>query len=87
MSLPLAHREVFPEAIYFLQDGDGEIIAYRSESLDEVRGEARLAFVAKNTDLYTEAESELDIRPLTELAPPKSIPTHIENGQLHLRLV
>lgn len=87
MSLSLAHREVFPEAIYFLQEGEGEIIAYRSESLDEVRGEAKLAFVAKNTDLYTEAESELDIRPITELAPPKSIPTHIMNGKLHLKLV
>ena len=87
MSLPLAHREVFPQAIYFLQDEDGEIIAYRCESLDEVRQEAKLAFLAKNTDLYTEAESELDTKPLTKLAPSQIIPTHIKEGRLRLTLV
>ena len=87
MSLPLAHREVFPQAIYFLQDETGEIIAYRSESLDELRGEAKLAFLAKSTDLYTEAESELDIQPLTKLAQPQIIPTHLKDGRLRLTLV
>jgi DEAD/DEAH box helicase domain-containing protein len=86
MSLPLAHREVFPEAIYFLQDESGEIIAYRSDSLDPLRGEARLAFLSKDTDLFTEPESELDIKPLSNLAEPKIIPTNIKNGRLRLTL-
>ncbi len=87
MSLPLAHREVFPRAIYFLQDESGEIIGYRSESLDVIRGEAKLAFLGKDTDLFTEAESELDIQPLATLAQPQIIPTHIKDGRLRLTLV
>ncbi|WP_256875430.1 hypothetical protein [Nostoc sp. C052] len=40
MSLPLAHREVFPQAVYMVQDESGQLIAYRSESLNEEKGEA-----------------------------------------------
>jgi DEAD/DEAH box helicase domain-containing protein len=87
MSLPLAHREVFPGAIYFVQDGSGEIIAYQSESLDMGRGEAKLAFLGKDTDVFTEAESELNIVRLSKLAEPKIIPTNIQNARLRLTLV
>ena len=87
MSLPLAHREVFPEAIYFVQDEGSEIIAYQSESLDVLRGEAKLAFLGKDTDLFTEAESELNIQRLSNLAESKVIPTNIKDGRLRLTLV
>jgi len=86
MSLALAHREVFPGAIYTAQDPDGELIAYRSESLNSERGEAVLAYLGKDTELLTEAESQLDIKLLSTLAEPKIIPTSIPGGQLRLTL-
>ncbi|MCC5670527.1 DUF1998 domain-containing protein [Nostoc sp. CHAB 5784] len=87
MSLPLAHREVFPQAVYMLQSESGELVAYRSESLNEEKGEALLAFLGKDTDLFTEAESELDIQPLSTLAESKIIPTKIKDARLRLTLV
>lgn len=87
MSLPLAQREVFPEAIYNLQDENGDLIAYRSVSLDEERGEAVLEYLEKNTDLYTEPASELDIQPISTLGDSKIIPTNIDSGKLRLTLV
>nr|WP_248277511.1 DEAD/DEAH box helicase [Brasilonema sp. UFV-L1] len=87
MSLSVAYREVFPEAIYSVQDESGELIAYRCESLDQIRGEAKLAFLGKDTDSFTEAESDLDIVPLSTLAQPKIIPTNIKDGKLQLTLV
>jgi DEAD/DEAH box helicase domain-containing protein len=87
MSLPLAHREVFPEAIYMVQDESGQLIAYRSESLNSDKGEAILTFLGKDTDLFTEAESELDIQPLSTLAESKIIPTNIKDARLRLTLV
>lgn len=86
MSLALAHREVFPGAIYTAQDADGELITYRSESLNQERGEAVLAYLGKDTDLLTEAENDLDIILLSTLAEPKIIPTSINGGQLRLTL-
>ncbi|MBD0386623.1 MAG: DEAD/DEAH box helicase [Nostoc sp. C3-bin3] len=87
MSLPLAHREVFPEAIYMMQDESGRLIAYRSESLNADKGEALLTFLEKDTDLFTEAESELDIQPLSTLAESKIISTNIKDARLRLTLV
>jgi DEAD/DEAH box helicase domain-containing protein len=86
MSLALAHREVFPGAIYTAQDPNGELITYRSETLNSERGEAVLAYLGKDTDLLTEAESQLDIKLLSTLAEPKIIPTSIPGGQLRLTL-
>ncbi|BDA73396.1 DEAD/DEAH box helicase-like [Calothrix sp. PCC 7716] len=86
MSLEVAYREVFPQAIYFLQDENGDIIAYRSESLNVEKGEAQLAYLGKETTLYTEAESELDIVPLSTLAQPKIINTNIDDGRIRLTL-
>ncbi len=80
MSLALAHREVFPGAIYTVQDTEGDLIAYRSESLNTERGEAVLAFLGKDSDLFTEAESHLDIELLSVLAEPKIVPTGITEG-------
>ncbi|BAY19882.1 DEAD/DEAH box helicase-like protein (plasmid) [Anabaenopsis circularis NIES-21] len=87
MSLSLAHREVFPQAVYMVQDDSGELIAYRSESLNEEKGEALLAYLGKDTDLFTEAESELDIQPLSTLVESKIIPTKIKDARLRLTLV
>ncbi|MEH2069716.1 MAG: DUF1998 domain-containing protein [Nostoc sp.] len=70
-----------------LQDESGELIAYRSESLNEEKGEALLAFLGKDTDLFTEAESELNIQPLSTLAESKIISTKIKDARLRLTLV
>lgn len=86
MSLALAHRELFPGAIYMAQDPNGELIAYRSESLDQERGEAVLAFLGKDTDLFTKADSQLDVQLLSNLAEPKLIPTSIPEARLRLTL-
>lgn len=86
MSLLLAHREVFPGAIYTRQDEMGELVAYRSESLDLERGEAVLAFMGKDTDKFTEAESQLNIKLLSKLAEPTIIPTAISDARLRLTL-
>lgn len=87
MSLPLAQREVFPQAIYTVQDENGELISYKSLSLNPETGEAVLEYLGKDNDLFTEAESNLDIQPLTKLAEHKIIPTNITNGKLRLTLV
>ncbi len=87
MSLMLAHREVFPGAIYTVQDENGELIAYRSESLNEEKQEAILTFLGKDIDLFTSAESELDIQPLSTLAQSKIVPTNIKDARVRLTLV
>lgn len=85
MSLALAHREVFPGAIYTVQDANGELIAYRSD-LNQEWGEAVLTFLGKDHNLFTEAESQLDIQLIGTLAEPKIIPTAIPEGRLRLTL-
>jgi DEAD/DEAH box helicase domain-containing protein len=87
MSLALAQREVFPGAIYTMQDENGELIAYRSESLNEEKLEALLTFLGKDTDLFTTAESGLDIQSLSTLASAKIVPTSIKDARLRLTLV
>jgi DEAD/DEAH box helicase domain-containing protein len=86
MPKALAQREVFPGAIYTLQDADGEVIAYRSESLDQQRGEAVLAYIGKSTDLFTEAFSESNIKLLSPLADAKIITTSLPENRLRLTL-
>ncbi len=86
MTMALAHREVFPGAIYTIQDGEGDLIAYRSESLEQEQGKAILAYLGKDTDLFTEAEVQLSIEPVETLAEPKIIPTGVIEGRLRLTL-
>ncbi len=87
MPLALAQREVFPNAIYTVQDPNGELIAYRSESLDQERHQAILKCLGKDTVLFTQAKSELYIKPLSNLAEPRIISTTIPEGRLRLTLV
>jgi len=86
MSLALAQRELFPGAIYMAQDAEGELIAYRSESLDEERKTSMLAALGQDNDLFTQAESQLDIQLISKLAEPKIIPTAIPEARLRLTL-
>ncbi len=86
MSLPLAHREVFPGAIYTAQDAEGELITYRSESLNQERGEAVLEYLGKDIDLLTKAESQLEIKMFSPLAEPHTISTGIPGAELRLTL-
>ena len=46
------------------QCADGELINYRSESLDQERHQAVLKYLSQDNDLFTQAESELHIKPL-----------------------
>lgn len=86
MPLALAHREVFPGAIYTIQDGEGDLIAYRSESLEQEQGKAILAYLDKDSDLFTEAEVQLSIELVETLAEPQIIPTAVLEGRLRLTL-
>ncbi len=86
MSLALAQRELFPGAIYMAQDAEGELIAYRSESLDEERKSAVLAALNQDNNLFTQSESQLDIQLISKLAEPKIVPTAIAEARLRLTL-
>jgi len=87
MSLTLAHREVFPGAIYTAQAPDGELIAYRCESLELEQSKAILAFLSKDTDQFTEAEVSLEIKPLQVLAEPLIMTTAIADARVRLTLI
>jgi len=71
MSADLAHRQVFPGAIYQLQQGDGRMQAYRSESLEQ--GTATLVPVESH-GLRTQALTQLGATRQTRLVEPKIIP-------------
>lgn len=86
MPLALAHREVFAGAIYTTQTPDGELITYRCESLEPEQGKAVLAFLDKDNERLTEAEVELQIKPLQPLAEPLILPTAIADARLRLTL-
>lgn len=86
MSRHIAYREVFPGAIYTAQDERGNLVKYRSETLDTELGKATLVPYSQNPGLLTEAVSDTDITPLHPLAEPKIIPTGIPDGRLRLTL-
>lgn len=86
MSISLAHKEVFPGAIYFAQNYDGDLIIYRSENLDLDKKQAILKPLGKNSDLETVPRCDLAIQEIQQLATPKIIPTNISNAQLKLSL-
>lgn len=88
MNLELAHRELFPGAVYTVQDVDtAHMAVYQSHKLDLVKKEAHLQYLGSESELMTEAESNLDIQPISELENHKVVETTIEGGRLRLRLL
>ncbi|MGD1804565.1 DEAD/DEAH box helicase [Dapis sp. BLCC M126] len=86
MHMSLAHKEVFPGAIYFAQNYDGELITYRSENLDLNKNQAILKPVGQNYNLETLANNELTFKEIQQLAKPQIIKTNISNARLRLSL-
>ncbi|MGB3507976.1 MAG: DEAD/DEAH box helicase [Microcoleaceae cyanobacterium] len=87
MQLSTAHCEVFPGAIYLAQNYDGELITYRSESLDLERKQAFLKPLGKNYNLETQPKTHLIIKEIEQLAEHKIIQTNIQHGRLRLSLI
>ncbi|NET11528.1 MAG: DUF1998 domain-containing protein, partial [Okeania sp. SIO1H6] len=86
MQMSLAHKEVFPGAIYLAQNYDGELITYRSENLDLDKKQAILKPIGKNSNLDTVPNNELAIKEIQQLAKPQIIKTNISHARLRLSL-
>ena len=82
MSLDMAHRELFPGAVYSAQDGNGELVKYRSTELNVNERRAILTPVDSKTTTFTIAETDLDVRLLEALAEPKTVALLVPNGEL-----
>ncbi|MDX2241578.1 MAG: DEAD/DEAH box helicase [Leptolyngbyaceae cyanobacterium bins.302] len=68
----IAYREVFPGAIYRRQDDDGQLVTYRSLSLDTTQRVATLQRTAAD-DLLTSAITRIDAQCDQPLTPPKQV--------------
>ncbi|NES08258.1 MAG: DUF1998 domain-containing protein, partial [Okeania sp. SIO2F4] len=86
MQMSLAHKEVFPGAIYLAQNYDGELITYRSENLDLDKKQAILKPLGKNSNLETVPNNELAIKEIQQLATAQIIRTNISNARLRFSL-
>ncbi len=86
MSRAIAVREVFPGAIYTAQDSQGNIVKYRSQTLELEQGKANLVRYEQDPGLFTEAIEDIDITLLQKLAAPQVINTTINKGAIALNL-
>ena len=86
MSRDVAHREVFPGAIYTASDGQGCLITYQCESLNEDTAKAILIPLTEDPEAFTQVETDVDIKPLTKLTEPLIMQTAIAEGRLRLTL-
>ncbi len=86
MPLDLAYREVFPGAIYTACDSQGALINYRCENLNIAQNKAILKPLEPELGLFTQADTELNIKLLEQLEAPHIIPTHFPEARLRLTL-
>lgn len=86
MDLAMSQREVFPGAIYTVQDADGQIARYRSTQLDVEAKRAILTPIDAKSNTFTTAETDWEIQMLEPLAEPKAIGLSIPEGELKLTL-
>ncbi|ABG52744.1 DEAD/DEAH box helicase-like [Trichodesmium erythraeum IMS101] len=86
MPMSLAHKEVFPGAIYCAQNYDGDLISYHSENLDLDQKQAILKPLAKNYNLETVPNNQLAIKEIQQLEIPQIIQTNISHARLRLSL-
>lgn len=85
-NLDIAYREVFPGAIYSVQNGDGEIVKYRATELEVDERRAVLTPIDPNSPTFTIPETDLEVKQLELLAEPKIIELSIPGAQLKLSL-
>ena len=86
MGLELAHREVFPDALYTAIDGDGRRVVYRCRELNEQNRTASLEPLGCDSDLSTQPETDLTVAVRTLLAEPKILSTPFPDARLRIRL-
>ncbi|GGA17620.1 DEAD/DEAH box helicase [Okeania sp. KiyG1] len=87
MQMSLAHKEVFPGAIYFAQNYDSELNFYRSENLDLDKKQAILKPLGKDCNLESKPRTQLVIQEIQQLAKPQIIQTNIPHARLRLSLI
>ncbi|PSB01388.1 DEAD/DEAH box helicase [Merismopedia glauca] len=85
LNLDLAYRELFPGAIYSVQDEDN-LMAYQSEALCLDKRQALLTPLGSECSLFTAAEAFLNVQLKAELADHRLIATSIPDGKIRLRL-
>jgi len=86
MPLDLAYREVFPGAIYTASDATETLITYRCDCLNIERHEALLTPLGQDPGMFTQAETNLEVKLLDKLEEPRIISTGIPEGRLRLTL-
>lgn len=86
MSLELAHREVFPDALYTAIDGEGRCVAYRCRELNEETLTASLEPLGSDNDLSTQPETDLTVVTRSLLSEPRIIPTPFPDARVRIRL-
>lgn len=80
LSAQIAIHEVFPGAIYRTQNSDGQLVNYRSETLELEMGKALLQLITE-TPLFTIAINRVDTCIHQELSTPKIVPLLVLTGE------
>lgn len=86
MTLDLAYQEVFPGAIYRASDAEGNLITYRCEKLDVDNYKAFLKPLPNESEVFTQAQTDLQVKCLELLEEPKIISTVFPENRFRLRL-
>lgn len=86
MPRDMAYREVFPGAIYTASDGQGTLIKYRCEELNIEQNKAFLQQFQLVPGLFTQADTDLNIKLIEQLEEPRIISTTFPEGRLRLTL-
>lgn len=85
-NLDIAYREVFPGAIYSVQNSDGEIVKYKSTELNVEERRAILTPIDPQSTTFTMAETDLEVKLLEPLADSKTMALSIPDAQIKLTL-
>ena len=86
MPRDIAYREVFTGAIYTANDSQGSMISYRCDNLNIELKKAFLTPLRQESEIFTQAETDLEIKLLEPLEEPRIIPTAFPEGRLRLTL-
>jgi DEAD/DEAH box helicase domain-containing protein len=84
MSSDVAFREVYPNAIYYLQNDTGEMSYYKSEGIDLVHKRATLLRLPQNPNLITTAKLSYQVKSINILADPVLIPTSVKDCHIEM---
>lgn len=86
MPRDMAYREVFPGAVYTASGEGDHLITYRCQNLDLEQKKAILKPFKQDPGLFTQPDSDLQIKILEHLEAPRLIPTTLPEGRLRLTL-